>query len=368
MDSNNKKEDKLAVQHNDLVFGQQSFSLLQKRLYLLAVAQIEKDDDELKPYKVQISDLVNSGTSRDIYNRLDGITDQLGQKLFKRRWIEDGKRVFEKWPMIDYAKHKEGQNYIEIAFNHRMKELLLQLKENFTPVSVLNQRACKSVYGQRIYEMLYSWRQHSVMEISLKDLKKALNIEDKYETITGFRNKVLKKAQSDLKEHTNIEFTWKELKKEKGKKITHIRFHFVVDENPPPLKLKGNKVEKSKKISLNFNLSERLKSSAELTIDKRKKIELWLAENIDQQLPLAHWLHQKIEVPEPPVDSLGNPIRDIQAWTWGKIKKAMKTDGFPSLQKTPKSNGEPSFRYTGEPETVEKNNFLKEMRERIGKD
>src|SRR5699024_8729971 len=101
------------------------------------------------------------------------------------------------------------------------------------------QRACKSVYGQRIYEMLYSWRQHSVMEISLKDLKKALNLEDKYETITGFRNKVLKKAQSDLKEHTNIQFTWEELKKEKGKKITHIRFHFVVDDNPPPLKIKG---------------------------------------------------------------------------------------------------------------------------------
>jgi hypothetical protein len=84
-------------------------------------------------------------------------------------------------------------------------------------------------------------------------------------------------------------------------------------------------------------------------------------------LPLAYWLHQKIEVPDPPVDSLGNPIRDIQAWTWSKIKKAMDTDGFPSLQQTPESNGEPSFRYPEEPENVEKNNFLKEMRKRIGK-
>jgi plasmid replication initiation protein len=353
MASNKQSEEKLAVQHNDVIFGQQSFTLLQKRLYLLAVAQIKKEDEKLKTYRVRISDLVKDGTGADIYNRLEKITYQLSQKVFKRRWMEDGKRVFELWPMIDYAKHKEGEGVVEIAFNERMKELLLQLKGNFTPVSVLNQKACQTVYGQRIYEMLYSWRNHGRLEISLMDLKQALSLENEYNNFTNFRNYVLKKAQKDLEKNTNIQFTWKELKKQKGKKITHILFSFDVNEDPEPLKLDG-----TKQTILKYNLEGRLKNTLQLEPKKQNKIKKWLTDNPDQQYPLSYWIHKNIEVPQPPKDLLGNPIHSIPDWSWKLINKAMKGEGFPDPNSHPRSQDSPTPKFEEDSTPVENNPFV----------
>jgi plasmid replication initiation protein len=362
MSDSKKEQNRVAVQHNDLIFGQQAFTLLQKRLFLLAVAQIKREDKELQSYHVKVNDLIQSGTSEDIYNRIKTIATGLRKIGFMRRYVEDGKRVFEDTSMIEKCKHKEGEGVVEIVFTSSMKKLLIQLKGNFTMVSVVNQRACKTVYGQRMYEMLYSWRSQNKMEISMKELRIALNIENKYKNFTNFRNRVLKPAQSDLKKHTNIQFTWEELKKEKGKKITHILFHFVVDDNPPPPKLDGTK---SDQINLPYKLSERLKNTIGLHPKDQKKIERWLEGKPDQQKAMANWIYNKIEVPDPPVDSTGFEVRDITAWALDKIKKAIDKGGFPSSGVgTPASLPKPAI--TDEMETADGTNPFQDFRDRIG--
>jgi hypothetical protein len=335
-DSQKYPDSQLASQHNDLIFGRQAFSLLQKRLYLLAVAQIERKDEQLHPYRVAVKDVVQSGSSVDIYNRLNELTDQLMRKIFRRRFTtSSGKKGFEKWPMINYAKHIEGEGDIEIDFHPRMEELLLNLQEqgHFTPVPIVNQLACRSTYGQRMYGMLYSWRRHGKMEIKVDELREALNLQNKYKSFTHFRRYVLEKARNDLQKHTNMRFTWEEEKRGKGKKVTHLIFNFEFDPDQMGLALEESKPSKFKP---KFDLVNRLETHAELSKKQIDTVVEWLAKNPSQQWPLSWWMHQRIITPNPPKDSLGNSIRDMGSWSWDKIKKAMQSEGFPDPPRDPK--------------------------------
>jgi len=337
-DPNSYSDDKLAVQSNDVLFGQQSFTNLQRRIYLLAIAQIKRSDSQLRPYRVYIEDLKEYGVSDNIYSHMDRVTDGLMRKVFKRRIKENGKRGWEKWPMISWAKYIEGQGYIEIELHREMEELLLNLKEkgNFTPVPIANATACGSIYGSRIYAMLYSWRQHNKMQISVSELRKVLKLEDQYKNFAHFRKRVLEKAQKDLQKHTNMRFTWEELKKArgrgKGRKVTHLvfEFHFIADQMNMALD------EPKKKIGFEpkFNLSERLKENAKLNKKELHITLKWLSNHKTQQWPMACWLSSKVEVDEPK-DGNGTAIREINKWAWARIEEAMEDGGFPEPEKSP---------------------------------
>src|SRR5699024_12332861 len=131
-----------------------------------------------------------------------------------------------------------------------IREMLLDLKEqgNFTPVPVAELLACRSTYGQRMYELLYSWRRTGRWETTVKDLRFSLGVEDKYSNFSDFRRFILEKAQKDLKKHTNMRFTWEAESRKKERKITHLIFDFSIKQNQIDL-LNG---ELKKKVNLEF--------------------------------------------------------------------------------------------------------------------
>lgn len=362
-DPNKYNDDELAVQSNDILFGQQSFSNLQRRIYLLAVAQIKRSDTQLKPYRVYIKDLMEYGISDNIYSHMDRVTDGLMRKVFKRRFIKNGKRGWEKWPMISWAEHIEGQGYIEVEIHSKMEELLLDLKEkgNFTPVPIVNALSCSSTYGSRIYELIYSWRRYNKMEISVSELRAILKLENQYKNFSHFRRYVLKKAQKDLQKHTNMRFAWKEEKRArgrgKGRKITHLvfEFHFIAGQMDMALE-----EPKKGEIKLKFNLVKRLKNNAEFNSKKIDVVIKWLKNNPEQQKLLSDWLHHNVEC-ESPADSMDKPIRDMQAWAWPKVNDRIQNGGFPNSGKTNKSDKELKPDIQPDQPTNNSNNPFKKM-------
>lgn len=315
----------VATQRNDLIHGKQSLSLVQKRIFALAVQKIKKGDEDFKTYTIEISDLVQAGTSRNIFTRIENETENLMRKILLKKEKIEGTELPKttRWNMVSKAVHNPGTGELNINLHPDIRDMLLDLKGKFTSVPVAEILACRSSYGQRLYEMLYSQRwKGNVWDVSVKDLRFSLNAEDKYPNFSHFRQYILKKAQEDLSDHTNMLFTWREEARGKGRKITHIVFEFSIKENQLSLGIEPPKFEPQ------FNLASRLKEYAELNKTEVSKIIQWLAENKDQQQPLAYWLNERVECPDP-VDALGRSIQDMQAWAYDKIKKAMKDGGFP---------------------------------------
>lgn len=358
----NLPDHKVATQRNDLLRGQQSFSLIQKRIFALAIKQITRDDDKLKMYTVDIQDLVDEGASRDIFNRIEEEKKNLMNKQVhkKESVIGSDNPEITSWNMITKANHHPGDGTLSIQIHDEIKDMLLQLKEqgNFTPIPVTEMMACRSSYGQRIYELLYSQRwKGGRWEVSVKELRFILNLEDKYQNFSGLRRYVLEKAQKDLKKHTNMRFDFETESRGKGRKITHIIFDFKLDQEEPTLPIQA----KEREFNPKFDLVHRLRDNAELGEKRTQKVLAWLAKNRDQQQPLAYWLHQKVEYPNP-TDSMGNSIRDMRAWAWNKIEKRMDDGGFQTDNISPnKPTKKPEIKKEKTTDRDKYPNFLKNL-------
>src|SRR5690625_7226661 len=108
MSENNTRkyaDTEVATQHNQLINSQQSLSLIQKRIFYLAMKQIRKGDKDFKRYYIDISDIV-PGTSQDIIKRHEQELEELRKKDVKL--VEQIKR--ENWnsedKLIKKSSHK----------------------------------------------------------------------------------------------------------------------------------------------------------------------------------------------------------------------------------------------------------------------
>src|SRR5690625_6999687 len=70
----------VATQHNQLINSQQSLSVIQKRIFYLAIQQIRKGDKDFKRYYIDLSDLA---PSESIYHQVSGELDESMSKMIR---------------------------------------------------------------------------------------------------------------------------------------------------------------------------------------------------------------------------------------------------------------------------------------------
>lgn len=87
----------------------------------------------------------------------------------------------------------------------------------------------RSSYAIRLYLILYQFRDTGWANMTVDELRKKLKIEDKYKDFYLFRKKVLQKAQDEIHEKTNIQFSWSEFKK--GRRIHRLYFEIFEEGN-----------------------------------------------------------------------------------------------------------------------------------------
>lgn len=122
--------------------------------------------------------------------------------------------------------------FIDLEINNRLKDQLIQLKKNYLLYDKRNILKLRSKFAVRIYQLLKSnERRDSENVISIftvKDLREMLLVDDdgvptnQYKKYFLFKKKVLFIAQEQINEHTDISFTFEEIKK--GRRIDSIKF------------------------------------------------------------------------------------------------------------------------------------------------
>lgn len=322
----NIPENEKITQHNALVHSRQTFTLLQQRILALAVAQIQRSDDGKEIYKVRIRDLIELGTSTEIYSRLNKEAKDLVGKVVTRKGVKsNGKRFFEHWSMLKKASYEEGTGILEVQFHSEIQQMLFDLKGEFSSAVAVEKASCQSVYGVRIYEMLVSHWRFGEWEVPVEDLRHSLGLEDKYKNFSHFRTRVLKKAQKDVQKHTNMRFTWKELKRAygrgKGKKITHIKFDFSW--KPDQMNLLMEQPKKKSKFDI-YDLRNRLKKYAKLEQKKINKILRYLEKNPDDREGFKQRYHHVEANIQQGTDDQNRQINSVSGYAWSEIKSLIE--------------------------------------------
>ena len=241
---------------NDIIDASYRLSLNEQRLILMCISQIKKGQliNEHDPFIINAKEFADEFklSERDTYKELQVVAERLYERSAtinnpdptnpdllhtKTRWISS----------IDYIP---GKGELMISFASRMIPYISMLEGRFTRYSLDAISGMKSTYGMRFYELFKKWSsetgtEKSIKEISIDDLKRILDIEDKYKIVRDLRIKVLNPAIQDINTHSDLSASYTQQKR--GRRITGFTFKFFYKNqiNLPLTKSKPQKITKS---------------------------------------------------------------------------------------------------------------------------
>lgn len=220
----NDTKGQMIVKANRLVQAKMPLSRIEHRIVALLISQLNKEDEEFGFQKIRIKDLKHAAdlSAKNLYERAEEICGRLLEKKLEIKTREDGKRVYDGISLMNRCKYKEGQGYIEAKFNEEMKPYLLQLKRRFTMYKAGHFLPLRSTHSMRIFELLKMREGISILRITVDELRDILDLQDSYKYFSHLEHHVIQKAQDEIKEKTDIYFTY-DVERE-GRSAERIKF------------------------------------------------------------------------------------------------------------------------------------------------
>ena len=220
------------VRSNQIIEASYRLSVAEQRVILSAISQVRRDKpvtDEVL-YSVTAADLAQlCGTDpKTAYRDLQNAAERLQTRRVSLILEPDGVTIRSKrrrvtcWVQtIDYVD-QEGR--IEMRFGKDILPYLTGLQREFTRYALSDVAKMTSAYGIRLYELLVQWKGgHHV--VALDDLRRWLQLEDRYPSIKDFKRWVLDPAVEQINEHSPLMVSWGQRKT--GRKITHLVFDYA---------------------------------------------------------------------------------------------------------------------------------------------
>jgi len=261
---NEKNVLKLVRKSNELVEARYKFDIWETRVFTKMLTMVRRDDQDFKNYRIYLKDVVKDfglENNNDAYDRLRAGGMKLMSKVVKVvRPTEEGLMelntpiVVGMEHLIEPNKNVEDAKFIDISFHPKMKPFLLSLQSHFTTYDVRNILRLPSSYSIRIYELLKQYQKIGRRKFQVQELKEVIGVieeidlngkkkyKDNYPLYGNFKQRVLLKAQRDLKQYTDIHFTFDQIKR--GRSVAEIQF-YIFQNKPERVDEEGvNEVKK----------------------------------------------------------------------------------------------------------------------------
>ena len=226
---------KIIRKANELVEARYRFDIWEMRVFAKMLMSIRNLDKDLYKYHIHINEIIKDFNLLDAGDNYTSIKDAASKLLSKVIEIEKETSAGTKWVRIPLLiavegfKNKEEGNYISVQFHPELKPFLMELKERYLQYDIRNLWGLTSVYSIRMYELLKQYERIGKRYFDLESLRLILGINpSEYKLYGHFKNKVVLKAQNDLKEVTDIYFTFKE--KKESRRVVGLTFQILKNE------------------------------------------------------------------------------------------------------------------------------------------
>jgi plasmid replication initiation protein len=217
----------LVVRHNYLIESRHRLSVVERRFLLWIISQIKPDDDSFETYRISVTDwadFVGITKRGDIYKDVADMANSFTTRNIAIRRENEKKERFFNW--FHHIEYDWGTGTISARIHEDLRPYLLQLKEQFTAITLEYALVLKSFYAGRLYDLLMQYRLIGVRIIELPQLKSWLGVDDdKYDNFAFFRRRVLDIAEREINDKTDIRFSWEAIKN--GRKVVAIKFVIV---------------------------------------------------------------------------------------------------------------------------------------------
>lgn len=219
--------DLTVVKANSLIEASYRLTLDEMRLLALTIGTMNPKSDQ-QVFEFSVSEFVNQFPEVNAdraYTQIKSAIERISE-----RWVktEDERHVTKfRWVSSQTYFKKEGR--FKIALTNEIMPYLTQLKGQFTQYQLNHISGFSSVHAIRLYELFTQYKRLGERYISVEDLKKWLQLEDKYDRYNNLNQRVLTPALSEINEKSDLFVEYEPIKK--GRKVTGIEFR-ITHEKP----------------------------------------------------------------------------------------------------------------------------------------
>lgn len=199
------------VKANRLIEAKADLTKMENQIFASLVAEIDKGDQKFGVVSVSVKEILekSGANNRRFYERAKDICDRLTEKTIGVETEDErGTRTYRSVSLFSMCEYTEGEGKIRARFSVDMEPLLLQLKKRFTMYLLQFFLRLDSKHSMRIYEMLKMREGIHGMTIAVERFREILGLEDKYERFSQLKRSVLERAREEIKEKTDIRFTY----------------------------------------------------------------------------------------------------------------------------------------------------------------
>ena len=294
---------KLIRKANEFVEARYKFDIWETRVFAYMLTLIKYSDTDFAEYKINVGDIVKEFDLSDggfVYDEIKKASDKLlSKKVQIERTTPEGiVEILDTYLVVSTARPKEAtkDNYIKLSFHPALKPFLVELKQRYLVYDIRNILSLTSIYSIRLFELLKQYQKIGKRRFQIDELKLLLSIEpDEYILYGHFKDRIIKKAQKDLLEHTDIYFEFDE--EAEKKRVYAITFYIY--ENKKNQRIKPELVAKSNEVQDTKTTKEKVKAKEEDPIIEQifEKVDKYVS-----KLQVKKW------VKEIPVEQIENAI------------------------------------------------------------
>jgi plasmid replication initiation protein len=217
--------DLTVVKANSLIEASYRLTLDEMRLLALTIGTMNPKSDQ-QIFEFSVSEFVNQFPDVNAdraYTQIKSAIERISE-----RWVktEDEKHVTKfRWVSSQTYFKKEGR--FKIALTNEIMPYLTQLKGQFTQYQLNHISGFSSVHAIRLYELFTQYKRLGERYISIEDLKKWLQLEDKYDRYNNLNQWVLLPALAEINEKSDLFVEYESIKR--GRKIVGIEFSITYE-------------------------------------------------------------------------------------------------------------------------------------------
>ena len=215
------------TQDNDLIGSNQSLSFQEKRLFILILLKVNPQTYPENKLEVTVSlpdwlEYFPYTTGYKKFADLEKSTESLSSAHYIE-YVNDSVR--DRINFFERVRFDKTNKSVKFTFTNIAKTKVMGLQEKFTRIEMLSIANISNMYGLRLYELLWQYKDHGWKYATIEELRFTLNCVDQYPTIKLFNFHVLNPAMKEIKDKSNID-VHKVEKIKKGRSIIAYKLFF----------------------------------------------------------------------------------------------------------------------------------------------
>lgn len=217
--------DLTVVKANSLIEASYRLTLDEMRLLALTIGTMNPKSDQ-QVFEFSVSEFVNQFPDVNAdraYTQIKSAIERISE-----RWVKtEDERYITKFRWVSSQTYFKKEGRFKIALTNEIMPYLTQLKGQFTQYQLNHISGFSSVHAIRLYELFTQYKRLGERYISVEELKKWLQLEDKYDRYNNLNQRVLTPALAEINKKSDLFVGYEPIKR--GRKIIGVEFNITYE-------------------------------------------------------------------------------------------------------------------------------------------